>query len=294
MFRFTARLLCIVASFLIIVAGCFFYNNNRTVPKPSQEEFKSSLEKSIQWIVANKAQILTKKNSVLWWMLGESAKLTGDQRLQQIVDTYIEELPVSSPWQYFFNPNSLAPLRDEMLTQLPDYNILFLYGLSCDKGLAQLEITQKQLKANFCNEYHPISPACVTHQLMGVRFMQRRDCGDQGKNEILMSQLQEQIENQLIWDPRILDVYIQRVLMLVESGVPQRIKPIWLRNVIDAQNKDGGWDGFHPLIPLGEKRSFGLGKKFFTIARPKSTLHATAQGVFLMSILTSQKDHVSP
>ncbi len=287
MIRLSVRLLCMLVIFFLATWGILFHNNNRTIAPPSQNELKTSLENSIQWLLANRTNILLQKNPILWWMLSESAHITGDQRLTKLVDSYLADMPTFSPWQYFFNPNSLAPIRDETLAQLPDYNILFLYGLTCDQKLAELDTIQEQLEIDFCRENHPVSPACVTHQLMGLRFMQRRECGDQQTTATLASQLQDKIENQLIWDPRVVDVYIQRVLMLTDSGASERVEPIWLRNVLKAQNSDGGWDGFQPLIPLGNKYSFGFTAHAVGVKKNHSNLHATAQGVFLLSLLTA-------
>jgi hypothetical protein len=83
----------------------------------------------------------------------------------------------------------------------------------------------------------------------------------------------------------VVDVYLQRVLMLAESGDARSIKPIWLQNVIEAQRPDGGWSGVDPLLPLGAGRYLGFDGRGFTLRRPVSDFHATAQGVLLFSIL---------
>ena len=280
-------LLLLLSIGTLLAAGTFLiYANNRSVVPPSEEELKTSLEESIQWLLKNRDYILTQQNSILWWMLEESGKLTNDPRLQKLTADYVKTLHVFSPWQHFFNPNSLAPVRQEQLEALPDYNIHFLYGLTCNQDLGELAIVQQQNQPDFCRETHPISPACLTHQLMGSRFMQRRDYGNQKETSALIATIQDKIENQLTWDPRVVDVYIQRVLMLVDSGVAERVKPIWLRKVLEAQLSDGGWGGFQPLIPLGGSRYWGFSQKLAGVGRPKSNLHATAQGVWLLSILT--------
>ena len=129
-----------------------------------------------------------------------------------------------------------------------------------------------------------IRPACVTHQLMGYRMAQRNQCAIDNLDGNI-SVLQKTIEKQLRYDPRVVDVYVQRVLMLIDSSARERIKPRWLERVIDAQQKDGGWSDVQPLIPVGSDKYFGFNANGVTIAEPVSNFHATAQGVLLTSLL---------
>lgn len=63
---------------------------------------------------------------------------------------------------------------------------------------------------------------------------------------------------QLTWDVRVVDVYLQRVLMLVDSGARSRVKPVWLSRVLKAQSKDGGWSAFQALIQVGPELAMGF------------------------------------
>ena len=100
-----------------------------------------------------------------------------------------------------------------------------------------------------------------------------------------MVQLQHRIQRQLTWDPRVVDGYLQRVLMLAESGNADAIKPVRLQNIIETQRPDGGWSGIDALLPVGNGRYLAFGSRGFTISRPASDFHATAQDVLLFSIL---------
>lgn len=273
----------------LLLYGQFVYSTNRTVPQPTRQDLSDSLEKSILWMLANRAHVLSQQNDMLWWMIKKSSHLTGDQRLAAIYEEFQKATNPLSPWQHLYNPNSFAPIRPDELGSLPDYNLLFLYGLTCDKELGQLEVIERQLKEDFCWDNHLISPACLTHQLMGFRFMQDRACGDQGMVSSMVAAIQRKIVAQLRWDPRVVDVYIQRVLMLVESGYPGEIKPSWIQKVLDAQLEDGGWGGFDPIILLGKSKALGFTAKGLGIASPRSNLHATAQGILLMSLLLEEE-----
>jgi hypothetical protein len=76
----------------------------------------------------------------------------------------------------------------------------------------------------------------------------------------------------------VLDVYLQRALMLAESGNAHCIKPVWLQTVIKAQRPDGGWSGIDPLLPVGNGRYPEFGGRAFTTRHPASEFHATAPG----------------
>ena len=69
-----------------------------------------------------------------------------------------------------------------------------------------------------------------------------------------MVQLRHRIQRQLTWDPRVVKVHPQRVLMLGESGNSHSIQPPRLLNATNAQRPDGGWSGTDPLLPAGNGR----------------------------------------
>ena len=83
------------------------------------------------------------------------------------------------------------------------------------------------------------------------------------------------------------DVYLQRVLMLENSGVSRRTKPIWIARILAAQDSDGGWSGFQPLIPLRGELAAGFSARGVGVDRRRPDFDATVQGVFLMSLLLS-------
>lgn len=287
MFRKLRNLLLLLTVLLLLAAGILIKNNNRSEPMPGKNEISASLEKAIQYLATNRDRVLAQQDPIILWMIQESGNLTKDERLQTMAAEYVAAMPYNSPWQYLFNRDSTAPLRLENLTALPDYNLHFLYGLSCDEKLGALEKVQQQNEPGFCRNNHPFSQICLTHQLMGLRFMQRRRCGDSTHNANLVAELQQKIQTQLTWDPRVVDLYIQRLLILVESGAQAQVKPVWLRKVLTAQLPDGGWGNFQPLIPMGKTRALGFTAQWIGMDRPQTTLHATAEGILLMSLMAT-------
>ena len=279
--------------------GVSYRVNNAEVPFPSQVEIEQSQLKAIGWIKAHESEVLDTENAALWWMLRDSAALTGNAYLVGLYAKYYERYLAHNPrngWHYLFDKESDVWLPISELAQLPDYNQFFLYGLSCDSSLRKQSQVAKLLGADACGTIPSPTyfrdPACVTHQLVGVRFMHQRRCEDDMRTGVLIRTLQDKIVVEATWDFRgVVDSYIQKILMLAESGAAQRIKPIWLKRVINAQRMDGGWDDFDEIFPLNRGRSFGWAgwsaHGWIWIRHPKSSFHATAQGLYLMSLLQS-------
>ncbi|HEX5635822.1 MAG TPA: hypothetical protein VFY78_01940, partial [Gammaproteobacteria bacterium] len=156
-------------------------------------------------------------------------------------------------------------------------------------SLAYEDIIKIQNQTNFCWKHHPVSPACTTHQLMAFRFMQRTGCEEPQFVADSINTLSGYIKQQSTYDFRVVDVYLQRVLMQLDSGHQDRINPRWVKRILAHQNADGGWDDFQPLIPVGGGKYFGFHARGVGIRNPESNFHATAQGVWLMAMLMQQK-----
>ena len=280
--------------------GISYRVNNTEVPFPSQGEIEQSQQKAIDWIKAHESEVLDTENAVLWWMLRDSAVLSGNTYLASLYTKYYERYLAPNPtnaWHHLFDQESNVWIPMFKLDQLPDYNLLFLYGLSCDLSLRSEPQVARLLSADSCGPIHSLSyirnPACATHQLMGIHFMQQRRCEDDMQTGAFIGALQDKIVIEATWDFRgVVDSYIQKILMLAESGAAERIKPIWLKRVINAQRVDGGWDDFDEIFRLDPDRSFGWSgwsaHGWMWVHRPKSKLHTTAQGLYLMSLLKSR------
>jgi len=276
---------------LCLFAGYQLWQNNKVVEYPDKVRLKESLDLGIAWLEEHRDEVLATNNPILWWMVKESAELNHDATLGGLFLAYkarhLDTNPMN-PWLHMFSLDSSAPVRAAELQNLPDYNVLFLYGLSCSGELAKTDTIKQQLAEDFCyTHHHVLSPVCTTHQMMGVRFMQRRQCDVALASEIV-NVLQDRIVTQLTWDFRVVDAYLQRVLMLVDSGAVSRVKPIWLTRVMEAQGKDGGWSDFRTIIPLGSEYAIGFSRHVVGLGREQANFHATAQGVLLMSLLLSQ------
>jgi len=173
--------LMIAAVVLVVGYLGLIWHNNVAVQSPTQAEIAGTWEKSVAWLASNREMALADRNPILWWMIGESAKLTGDVRLQQLFADYratTNAAEADSVWQTFFAPERYwgASFSQQSYAGYADYQQYFLFGLTCSKQLADEAIIVDQHDTDFCRRRHPLSPACVTHQMMGFRFAQRVGC----------------------------------------------------------------------------------------------------------------------
>jgi hypothetical protein len=286
----------LVVTLLVVVALCaasyggLVWNNNRSATAPSQQDVSASWEKSVSWLMNNRETILRDKNPALWWMVGQAAEVSGDSRLQALYEEFRSDYVAKnagSIWEVFFSPSAFwgVNVPHSAYAGMVDYQQYFLFSLTCGKDMAEDPVIVAQHDTKFCPVSHPTSPACITHQLMGFRFQQRTGCDRVAALDEKVAGLQDMIESQLTWDPRVVDVYLQRVLMLIDSGAPDRVRPRWMQRVLEAQLSDGSWSNMQPLVPVGGGRYFGFDARLAGVGPVRANFHATAQGVWLTSLL---------
>lgn len=284
------RSIVLAVCLLILSAGYLVWNNNRSLTAPDYGRLELARDRSIHWLTDNRTKLLKNNNPMLWQMIQKAAEISGDERLQSLFASYRQqylETNQNSLWHPLFYKRTWVPVRYEDIARLPDYDQFFIYSITCDRDLGQVPIIAAQSETGFCDQ-HPIRPACVTHQMMGLLLLKRSECGGTERLDESIKTLQQRIYNQLRWDPRVVDVYMQRVLMLVESGAGNTVKPVWLQQLLSAQQTDGGWSNFMPMLPLGEHRYIGI-SRLPGIGEPRSDFHMTAQGALLFTLLTQSR-----
>lgn len=269
------------------------FQNNRDVAYPQKKQMHQQLERSVQWLVNNESEILSQTNPMLWWMLYEAHKITNDARILGLLTKYSErnQRIMQSVWGPLFDGQQRRNLGAYSVQGLPYYNQHFIYALNCATDIEdELPVITQQNDASFCHQWsYFYRPACITHQLMGINFLFTRQCNFLSNIDELTQALQQDIISQLTWDIRVVDVYLQRVLMLLITGAEASVKPVWIQQVLDHQLEDGGWGNFVSLIGSSDGRSLGMSARIVSIGREKSDFHATAQGVYILSYLLSDK-----
>ncbi len=276
----------VLLCFIIIIAayGYAYYQNNKPVDAPSDARIQATFDKAVDWLDRNRSRILQEHNPALWWMIKEAADTSQDTRLASLFQQYKREHLDRTPsniWTPFFNPTYKPYVPDIVqLSRLQPYQLFFVYALSCDEDLGNEPVIKQQLSPDYCQN-HFLHPRCITHQQMGVRLLQQRQCGSYEK---LPSRLLDIIESEITWDFRVTDSYIQRALMLAEGGEISKIKPVWIQRILNAQLADGSWSDFYPVLSIAGKQ-IGFTSTLPAIGPQAGNFHATAQGIWLTSLL---------
>jgi hypothetical protein len=284
-----------IFSFIIgapaLILALAILHNNIGDSDYSQVELNNAFNQSVNWLQQNNLTIQNEDNSMLWWMLIQAASIQHNETLDAIIAQYKTKNAAryeNSAWSYLITGQSNPNIGIYSLGNPADYNIHFVYGFSCSRSLADEDIVKIQNQTDFCWRHHPVSPACTTHQLMAFRFMQRTGCEDQKFVADSITTLTGYIKQQSTYDFRMVDVYLQRVLMQIDSGHKENINPRWVKRILQNQYADGGWGGFQPLVPVGGGKYFGFHTKGVGIRKLESSFHSTAQGVWLMALLMNQ------
>jgi len=289
MFKKIIGLIAILASLILFSYLYGVYKNNRDIAFPHEKQMQQQLEKSVQWLVNNESQILSDVNPMLWWMLIETYKISHDERISKLLEKYHQrnQQIQQSVWAPLFDGQQRQHLGAYSVQGLPYYNQHFIYALNCASGIErELPIVAQQNTAAFCHQAdYFYRPACITHQLMGINFIFKKQCGFLENIDEVSQSLQRDIVSQLVWDIRVVDVYLQRVLMLLITGAQDSVKPVWIQQVLDHQLDDGGWGNFVSLLGPDTGKSLGFSPRGLSLGREKSDFHATAQGVYILSFL---------
>ncbi len=274
--------------------GWQIWQNNRDVASPSQAEIKQHFDRSVDWINSNYSNIEDIQNPILWWMIKQARLNSKNKTLINIFLKYqkehLDKMPVNLSTPMF--DKLYHPVVPDIiwLSSLRDYQLFFVYALSCDTKLGREPVIQQQMAPKFCS-LHYLHPRCITHQLMGLRFMQRYQCGHNNIVKQTISNLQKIVVSELTWDFRVGDAYIQRVLMLVDTGAYNRVKPVWVSNILKAQNNDGSWDDLDPILYLGHGYVYAYTSTMPKIKKQKASFHTTAQAMWLLSMLLSNVEN---
>lgn len=277
--------------FAAAIYSWMIWQNNRDVPWPEKQQILASFESAVNWFHHNRENLLKVDNPALWRMIQKSADLTGDKRLQELFDTYHARYDAKNGLDYsylWFKKSGWVPVRYKEISDLDDYQQFFAYALTCDLGLGQEPVISAQQDSSYCNSF-PFKSSCITHQVMGLQLLQERDCGNAAKHAETILTLQHRIRNQLTWDPRLLDQYIQRVLVLLDTGALDQVKPVWIQRVIKGSLRDGGWPSNRKIINLPGDRELLFTRNFIGLGHVRSTFHASAQGLLILAHLLRNK-----
>lgn len=270
------------------------HENSTEVAAPSRAQLRASLDRASAWIDHNRSAVLHENNFMLWLFVREAARLADDPQLRSLADEYRAASISGTIAQFVFDSKGVEAVRGANLALSDDwqaYQRLFVYGATCNIRLRFDPEVVEMMSPSACESGHAWlrNPWCRTHQLMGLRFVQKNHCEPDEETARTVEGVQAGILSELNWDFRVEDAYLQKVWTLVESGRRNEIKAVWVRRILQAQQADGGWTGSHIIVPLPAGRAvFWSGSLIPHIGTPPpANFHATAQGLYLMALLLS-------
>ena len=236
------------------------YRNSREVPPPTEVELRQHLGRAVGWIFANISDVSTENNPMLWLFIRDAARLTDDTRLMAAADEYQSHYLKGTLSRFFFDPDGseqLAGQHIEFPAYWADYQRLFVYGATCNNSVREDPGVLALLRPSGCDPQLMWlrSPWCHTHQLMGLRFVQKNHC----ESDVETVQFVNTVQNSILAE-------------------------------LDAQRSDGGWDGVDVVGHLpGNRVLVWEGGRLYPSIRtqPESNLHATAQGLYLLALLVN-------
>jgi hypothetical protein len=280
---------------LLLLLACAYGSvvlvTNHSRPMPSLAVITEARLSAAGWILAHRDAVLNDDNPILWSMVARSAALTNDPALLALVDEYLRRSLVprtSDPFRKLFGltyPGKMLGLGG--LERVQDYQVFFLYALTCDPQIIALARVAAQLDPQFCPDRQPLRPACTTHQLMGLRLAEDYGCLPAGSMAETRAVLLNRIERQLFWDVRLVDTYIQRALMLTDERGPAAAGAPALHNILEMQMPDGGWSRSQPMVPIGRGKWLGVTESGLGSVEKRGQFHATAQVLLLLSLVES-------
>lgn len=282
----------ILGIFLVVLVACLVLaiaNNNFGSPRELTVEIDDSFEKAILWMENHKKLILQDHNPMLWRFVSKAAEVSGDSRLKGFFDEYRRENQFrlrKSPWYYlYFGEHNIINPSDFMNEPWPPYFLHFLYGYTCDSTLGNTPQIQTMNEPLFCVKHQPLSPACITHQIVAFRLMQETRCLEPAHITRLIDDVSPLLKLQMWLDFRVVDVYLQRVLVMLDTDQHHKVRQRWIHRILKAQLTGGGWADFSPILSVGNNKYIGFTAKSVAITTPQASFHATAQGLLVMAHL---------
>src|SRR5262249_28334837 len=116
------------------------YDNSRNTTFPPDTELRASLSRASDWVLQHRDQVLSEDNAMLWLFIREGAKVSGDQRLLDLAQTYQSRHTDGSLWHYIFDSSERQQVAGKYIDfpdGIPDYNRLFIYGATCNASLRE-------------------------------------------------------------------------------------------------------------------------------------------------------------
>jgi hypothetical protein len=173
-----------LAAFVLVCVGWLLYlehQNSAQVPFPTQTQLRESQSRAAAWVIHNRDAVLRENNFMLWLFVREAARLSNDPQLASLAGEYQDQSVKGTIAQFAFDSTGIEAVRGVDLALSDDwqgYQRLFVYGATCNIPLRFDPAVAAMLSPSACEAGHAWfkNPWCRTHQLMGLRFVQKNHC----------------------------------------------------------------------------------------------------------------------
>lgn len=254
--------------YLLIIASnnCSLYSD-----KKFSNAIDKAIEKAVDWVHKNEADILMVKNVALIKMLQDCNTLYPAANLGAICDKFMATPASPACWKGLINRNYDVQKWELNLAIKNEYidNKWILYAIAPDKA----DITPEQMELYSREKWNMRR---LTHQLWALIHL--RKTRPNVNNEELINHLCNRIAHQLTFNIPVVDLYLQRIAFVLYAGFPEKIRSRWVERVINNQRADGGWNDRWLCFESIKH----LRRPVFSINQPPSDQHATIQALWLM------------
>jgi hypothetical protein len=275
-----------------IAIATFVILHNFDSRRVDQRDIHQSFEQAVDWMRKNEPALLKDQNTFLWWMVSEAALLSRDGYLLDLTERR-RVAALSRRGENLWDDLLFGPIRSVSLNTAAQvgtgYKYMYLYALTCDETLLADRKLRRHLESSFCGPLAKTlltDPHCITHQLIGSEFLTMRQC-KVGVSVADRERLHEKLTNQLFFDPRVGDAFVQGLMVLAMTGKCELIRHAWLRSALQQQLKDGGWSGADATFRWGDDIQGITAAYHIDVSVATSNFHTTAQGLLLMAKLDS-------
>jgi hypothetical protein len=255
-----------------LVGGLYGFNN---VALMSSDQFDRRLDDAIdratEWIRTNKREIASTKNVAMFMFLQDSHEIHPEPLLAELVENYLAGQITPECWRRVLDrdhPVDDAALNRTIADEMMD-NRWMLYAIAPQKGRLDAEDLEGLFDPDRWSGRH------LTHQVMALIRL-REDKASTAQCEQTIEKLCRRIASQLRLDIAVVDLYIQKIAVVLDAGHAELIGRRWVERVIENQAPDGGWNDRWCRVFTSFRRPA------LDLADPPSNQHATIQALWLL------------
>jgi hypothetical protein len=269
---FKIILWAVVLSTIGVAGGMYGFNN---VALMSGDQFDRRLDDAIDqatgWIRAHRREIASTKNVAMFMVMKDCHEIHPQPLLAGLVDGYLGERITPDCWRRVLDrghPVDRADLNRTIRNERMD-NRWMLYAVAPDQAELDAEDLEGLFDADRWSGRH------LTHQLMALIRL-REDGEASPRCEATIERLCRRIAAQVRLDIAVVDLYIQKIAVVLDAGHAELIDRRWVERVIENQAPDGGWNDRWCRVFTSFRRPA------LDLADPPSDQHATIQALWLL------------